>query len=72
MSAPLFSVQGLAKRFEERVLFDGAQLELEAGSGYVLIGPNGSGKTTLLRIAAGLEPADRGTLAFRGQMAPAL
>ena len=70
MSTPLFSLTALDKRFGERVLFDAAQLEFEAGSGYVLTGPNGSGKTTLLRIAAGLETADQGTLAFRGQSAP--
>ena len=67
MSKPLFAVDALDKRFGERVLFDGARLELEAGNGYVLMGPNGSGKTTLLRIAAGLEPADRGSLVFRTQ-----
>ncbi len=67
MSAPLFSVEGLAKRFGERVLFDGARLELEAGSGYVLTGANGAGKTTLLRIVAGIEPAERGQLAFHAQ-----
>ena len=67
MSASLFSVEGLAKRFGERVLFDGARLELEAGSGYVLTGANGTGKTTLLRIVAGLEPSEGGRLAFRAQ-----
>ena len=68
MSAPLFSLDGLAKRFGQRVLFDDARLELDGGSGYVLTGPNGSGKTTLLRIAAGLEPADRGRFGFRAQV----
>ena len=51
------------------MLFDGAELALEAGSGYVLTGANGSGKTTLLRIIAGLESAEQGTLAFRAQPA---
>lgn len=67
MSAPLFSVEQLDKRFGQRVLFEDTRLELEAGSGYVLTGPNGSGKTTLLRIAAGLEPAERGRLGFRSE-----
>jgi tungstate transport system ATP-binding protein len=71
VSTPLFSVDGLGKRFGERVLFDGVRLVLETGNGYVLTGPNGSGKTTLLRIAAGLEPADCGQLTFRAQLAPA-
>ena len=69
MSAALFSVAGLAKRFGERVLFENASLDLEAGSGYVLTGANGSGKTTLLRISAGIEPAQQGRISFRGQAA---
>ena len=71
MNGAAFSIEGLAKRFGERVLFDSADLVLETGHGYVLTGPNGSGKTTLLRIAAGLEPADDGRLGFRAQIAPA-
>ena len=67
MSASLFSLAKLDKRFGQRVLFEDTRLELEAGSGYVLTGPNGSGKTTLLRIAAGLEPAERGQLSFRSE-----
>ena len=70
MKAPLFALKALDKRFGERVLFSGTALELEAGSGYVLSGSNGSGKTTLLRMAAGLEPAQRGEIAFRAQSAP--
>jgi tungstate transport system ATP-binding protein len=70
MSAPLLSLRGLDKRFGERVLFSNTALQLEAGSGYVMTGANGSGKTTLLRMAAGLEPAQGGEIAFRGQAAP--
>ena len=68
MSAPLFSLRQLDKRFGQRVLFTDVRLDLESGSGYVLTGPNGSGKTTLLRIAAGFEPADA-LVEFRGQRA---
>jgi tungstate transport system ATP-binding protein len=62
-------MESLDKRFGKRTLFETAQLQLEAGSGYVLTGSNGSGKTTLLRIAAGLEPAERGQITFRAQSA---
>ena len=67
MRAPLLSVSALHKRFGARVLFDGAQMALEAGHGYVLSGANGSGKTTLLRMIAGLETAQQGRLQFRDE-----
>ena len=67
MSAALFSMGQIAKRFGQRVLFEDTHLELETGNGYVLTGPNGSGKTTLLRIAAGLEAAQGGRLGFRSE-----
>jgi NitT/TauT family transport system ATP-binding protein len=35
-------------------------LAIEPGRFVSLIGPSGCGKSTLLRLAAGLEPADRG------------
>jgi len=35
-----------------------------------LIGPNGSDKTTLLECLAGLLPADRGVVAWRGEALP--
>ena len=43
-------------------------VSLTAGSGAItaIVGPNGSGKTTLLRGLAGLLPAKRGTLRFKG------
>ncbi len=69
MRAPLLRMSGLHKRFGTRVLFDGAELALEAGHGYVLSGANGCGKTTLLRMIAGLEASLHGTLEFRAQPA---
>jgi len=53
-------VEGLAKRFGERTLFEGVHLTLRQGERIVLIGPNGCGKTTLLRILMGLEPPSEG------------
>lgn len=69
MRSPLLRVSALHKRFGTRVLFDGAELTLQAGHGYVLSGANGAGKTTLLRIIAGLEPAQEGMLSFREESA---
>jgi len=63
----LVHVQGLSKRFAERVVLEDAELLLQPGARYVLTGDNGAGKTTLLKILAGLEPADAGRFAYAGR-----
>lgn len=40
------------------------------GSSYIVMGPNGCGKSTLFRIAALLEPPDRGTVIYRQNAQP--
>ena len=49
----LLSIDGLQKRFGERLLLDIGRLDIAANSAYVLTGLNGVGKSTLLRILAG-------------------
>ncbi|MEX3611452.1 ATP-binding cassette domain-containing protein [Rothia sp. LK2588] len=44
----------------------GLNVDVRPGSVYALVGPNGSGKTTLLRTAAGLIPAQEGTITVEG------
>lgn len=45
----------------------GVTLAAEPGEVLCLLGPSGSGKTTLLRIAAGIEPLERGRLVLNDQ-----
>jgi heme ABC exporter ATP-binding subunit CcmA len=52
----------LGKRFGEKRVLRGVDLELEPGGFLVVTGPNGSGKTTLLRICAGLARPSEGEL----------
>jgi ATP-binding cassette subfamily F protein 3 len=60
----ILSVQAVAKRFGERLVFTDVSFRLANGDRVGLVGPNGVGKTTLLRIAAGLESADEGNIAL--------
>jgi heme exporter protein A len=58
----VIAVRGLAKRFGERRVLAGVDVDLP-GDGFLLVtGPNGSGKTTLLRILARLAAPSGGTL----------
>ncbi|HSP19157.1 MAG TPA: ATP-binding cassette domain-containing protein [Myxococcaceae bacterium] len=59
MPAPL-EARHLRKSVEGRVLLDGVDLTLEAGTITTLGGPSGGGKTTLLRLLALLTAPDAG------------
>jgi ABC-type multidrug transport system ATPase subunit len=52
----------LGKRFGEKRVLRGVDLEVEAGGFALVTGPNGSGKTTLLRICTGLVLPSEGEL----------
>jgi heme exporter protein A len=54
--------RNLSKRFGEKRVFDGVDLDIEAGGFLLVTGPNGSGKTTLLRVLALLSAPTRGEL----------
>ena len=51
---------GLAKAFDDEVVFLDVDLLVERGERIVIMGLNGAGKTTLLKILAGTEAADLG------------
>lgn len=55
MKTKIVRLSNLHKAFQKREILRGADLELEAGRFYALIGRNGTGKSTLLRILAQQE-----------------
>jgi ABC-type multidrug transport system ATPase subunit len=54
--------RSLEKRYGEKRVLHGLDLELERGGFLVVTGPNGSGKTTLLRLCVGLAQPTGGEL----------
>jgi ATP-binding cassette subfamily F protein 3 len=53
-------IENLCHSYGDRILFLGAELEVERGDRIAFVGPNGAGKSTLLRLVMGLEPPDEG------------
>jgi ATP-binding cassette subfamily F protein 3 len=58
----MIHIEGLSKRFGERVLFEDVSWHVKKRDRIGLSGPNGSGKTTLLRMLAGLQEPDSGSI----------
>ena len=58
----MIHVEGLTKRYGEKVLFEDVSWHVKKRDRIGLSGPNGSGKTTLLRMLAGLEEPDAGQI----------
>jgi sulfonate transport system ATP-binding protein len=55
-------VQGVRRRFEDREVLTGIDVELGAGEFVALLGRSGSGKSTLLRALAGLDRGAEGKM----------
>ncbi|MBF0628082.1 MAG: ATP-binding cassette domain-containing protein [Magnetococcales bacterium] len=60
MSCPLIRVQGLTKRYHQRLVVDHLDFEVRPGECFGMLGPNGAGKSTTLRILTGLTPKEGG------------
>jgi ABC-type multidrug transport system ATPase subunit len=50
----VIAARGLGRRFGDKRVLDGVDLDVQRGGFLLVTGPNGSGKTTLLRVLAGL------------------
>jgi ABC-2 type transport system ATP-binding protein len=62
----LISIQGLTKKYGDKVALDSLDLSIPTGQILGLIGPNGAGKTTTIKILVGLARPTSGTAHVAG------
>jgi len=60
------AVSGLRKAFGDKVVLDGIDFDVAAGSVFSMLGPNGAGKTTTVNVLTTLLKADAGTVRVGG------
>jgi heme exporter protein A len=58
----VIAARGLGRRFGDKRVLRGVDLDVADGAFALVTGPNGSGKTTLLRLVAGLALPSEGEL----------
>ena len=55
-------IEMITKKFEEKVIFDGASFQFQKGKIYGLLGRNGAGKTTLFNCISRNLSLDSGQI----------
>ncbi|MFT4231261.1 MAG: ABC transporter ATP-binding protein [Leucobacter sp.] len=60
-------VRGLEKRYGDRTVLDGIDLDIAPGETYALLGPNGAGKSTAIEILEGIRRPGGGEVRVLGQ-----
>lgn len=58
----MLKLENVTKKFHEKNILNGVNLEVKKGEVALLLGSSGVGKSTLLRVLCGLETVDRGTM----------
>ena len=64
MSQPIFSIQGLTKKYGDTTVVNNLSFDINPGECLGVIGPNGAGKTTTIRMCLGLTAPDAGSVSF--------
>ncbi|SCX35671.1 Nickel import ATP-binding protein NikE [Agrobacterium rosae] len=64
------SAQGLEKRYGDKVLFSGFDIQVAAGEIVSVVGPSGCGKTTIGNVLLGLTRPDAGAVVRDEKLSP--
>ena len=65
-ATPKIRLRGMTKRFGDKVVLDGIDLDVMPGTSMVVIGGSGSGKSVLIKCILGLIEPDEGTIEIDG------
>jgi ABC-2 type transport system ATP-binding protein len=68
--AGFLRLEGLVRRFGERVAVDGLTVDVGRGEVFGFLGPNGAGKSTTFHLLTGLLAPDAGRVLIEGREAP--
>ena len=66
MRGTAIAVSGLRKAYGDKIVLDGIDLDVPAGTIFSMLGPNGAGKTTTVNVLTTLIKADSGTVRVAG------
>lgn len=66
MTTTALEINGLRKRYGQKIAVDDLSLRVEEGEIFGILGPNGAGKTTTVECAEGLRHPDGGTVRVFG------
>ncbi len=68
MTSPIIELKNVSKKFRNRTVIHGLNLELNANQIYGFSGPNGAGKTLTFKLILGFVKATRGQVIVNGKV----
>lgn len=63
----LLEIKNVSKQFDDSLVVNNININIEQGEFFTLLGPSGCGKTTLLRMIAGFSLPDHGQILLDGK-----
>ncbi|HSW68690.1 MAG TPA: amino acid ABC transporter ATP-binding protein [Gammaproteobacteria bacterium] len=63
----IIQIQNLVKKFDQKEILSGVNLDIARGGIKIIMGPSGCGKTTLIRCLNRLVEPDSGSIYFHGK-----